>query len=58
MDSLLPFLWGSFIPYNIPVYPGALRFADDPVAIRKRYGVTEEISLSFLPARQASGLLV
>jgi hypothetical protein len=28
MDSLLPFLQGSFIPYNVPVYPGALRFAD------------------------------
>ncbi len=23
MDSLPPFLWGSFIPYNMPVYPGA-----------------------------------
>ena len=23
MDSLLPFLWGSCIPYNMPVYPGA-----------------------------------
>jgi len=20
-----PFLWGSFVPYNMPVYPGALR---------------------------------
>jgi len=29
MDSLLPFLWGFFIPYNIPVYPGALRIADN-----------------------------
>src|SRR5262249_37687775 len=26
-----PFLWGSFIPYNMPVYPGALRFADNPL---------------------------
>jgi hypothetical protein len=34
------------------------RIADEPLAIRKRYGVTEEISLSFLRARQASGLLV
>jgi hypothetical protein len=33
-------------------------FADEPLAIRKRYGVIEEISLSFLRARQASGLLV
>src|ERR1700693_6344412 len=22
-SSLSPFLWGSFIPYNMPVYPGA-----------------------------------
>ena len=36
MDSLLPFLWGSFIPYNIPVYPGALRFADHP-GVGKRH---------------------
>jgi hypothetical protein len=34
------------------------RVADEPLAIRKRYGVTEEISLSFLRARQGSGLLV
>jgi hypothetical protein len=27
MDSLLPFLQGSCIPYNMPVYPGALRIA-------------------------------
>jgi hypothetical protein len=25
MDSLLPFLQGSYIPYNMPVYPGARR---------------------------------
>ena len=30
MASLLPFLWGSCIPYNMPVYPGALRMADTP----------------------------
>ena len=27
MDSLFPFLQGSRIPYNMPVYPGALRVA-------------------------------
>ena len=27
MESLSPFLQGSFTPYNMPVYPGALRFA-------------------------------
>jgi hypothetical protein len=32
-------------------------FADEPLAFRKRYGVGE-ISLSFLRAQQASGLLV
>jgi hypothetical protein len=30
MASLLRFLSGSFIPYNIPVYPGALRVAENP----------------------------
>jgi hypothetical protein len=25
MESLAPFLWGSCIPYNMPVYPGAQR---------------------------------
>jgi hypothetical protein len=25
MESPLPFLKGSFIPYNMPVYPGARR---------------------------------
>src|SRR5258706_15287542 len=30
MDSLSPSLKGSFIPYNMPAYPGALRIADDP----------------------------
>ena len=29
MDSLLPFLQGSCIPYNMPVYPGALRVAGE-----------------------------
>src|SRR6266576_3848192 len=29
MDSLFPFLYRSFIPYNMPVYPGALRVAND-----------------------------
>jgi len=33
MDSLLSFPVGSFIPYNMPVYPGALRFADQPPGI-------------------------
>jgi hypothetical protein len=25
MESLSPFLWGSCIPYKMPVYPGAQR---------------------------------
>ena len=36
---------------------GTRRIADDPLAIRKPYGFTEEF-LSFLGAREASGLLV
>jgi hypothetical protein len=28
--DLASFLQGSFIPYNMPVYPGALRVADNP----------------------------
>ena len=33
MASLIPFLWGSCIPYNMTVYPGALWLALDPGAI-------------------------
>ena len=29
MDSLFPVLQGFCIPYNMPVYPGLLRFARD-----------------------------
>jgi len=29
MDSLLPFLQGFFLPYNMSVYPGARRGRDD-----------------------------
>jgi hypothetical protein len=31
MESLSPFLWGSCIPYNMPVYPGARRKTPNPV---------------------------
>ena len=30
MESLSPFLWGSCIPYNMPVYPGARRITPKP----------------------------
>jgi hypothetical protein len=30
MDSLSPFPQGSFIPYNMPVYPGAQRATGIP----------------------------
>jgi hypothetical protein len=30
MDSLPPFPYGSFIPYNVPVCPAALRIARHP----------------------------
>jgi len=33
MDSLMPFLSGSCIPYNMPIYPGALRLSRDSGAI-------------------------
>ena len=29
MDSLLPFLQGTCTPYNMPVYPGALRIGGE-----------------------------
>ena len=32
MDSLLSFSVGLFIPNNMPVYPGALQFADPPLS--------------------------
>ena len=34
MDSLLPFLQGTHTPYNMPVYPGALR-VDGDSGVRK-----------------------
>ena len=30
MESLSPFLQGSFIPYHMPVYPGARRVVAKP----------------------------
>jgi hypothetical protein len=33
MDSLLSFPVGLFHPYNMPVYPGALRIADNSEVI-------------------------
>jgi hypothetical protein len=33
MESLSPFLWGSCIPYNMPVYPGARRITPKPVSV-------------------------
>ena len=35
MDSLLPFLQGSFRPYNMSVYPGALRLAGNTPGTRR-----------------------
>lgn len=32
MESLSPFLWGSCIPYNMPVYPGAQRIIANALA--------------------------
>ena len=36
MESLSPFLWDSFIPNNMPGYPGALRLADIHVSRKSR----------------------
>ena len=36
MDSLFPFLQGSYLPYNMSVYPGALRLAGKPLGPRHR----------------------
>jgi hypothetical protein len=33
MDSLFPFPQGSYIPYDISVYPGAKRITANPDAI-------------------------
>src|SRR5258708_579390 len=30
MESLSPYSVGSFIPYNMPIYPGALQFSRQP----------------------------
>ena len=37
MDRCFPFLQGSFIPYNMPVYPGALRVANSTSESREYY---------------------
>ncbi len=34
MDALPPFLWGSFIPYNMPVYPGAFPEKSSSLTLR------------------------
>jgi hypothetical protein len=34
MDSLLPFLQGTRTPYNMPVYPGALRVGGNTPGMR------------------------
>src|SRR5580698_690142 len=53
MESLAPFLQGSCIPYNMPVYPGAqcpiaYALADDLRPIRRRRWN--------IPSRHASGM--
>jgi hypothetical protein len=45
MESLSPFLWGSFIPYNMPGYPGA-----PPAWIRTRVHATTLSSASYEPS--------
>ena len=43
-----PFSWGSFIPYNMPVYPRALRTADDP---SNDFGDRCTLTLAFVEGR-------
>jgi len=38
MESLSPFPWGSCIPYNMPVYPGARRFTANTEITREVSG--------------------
>jgi hypothetical protein len=41
MESLSPFLWGSCIPYNMPVYPGAqCKIAN---ALNERYALKASV---------------
>ena len=55
MDSLLPFLYGSCIPYKLPVYPGALRVARHPIGIIgfwanqvacRKFGLAEALNIA------------
>ena len=51
MDSLPPFLWGSFIPYNMPVYPGA--FPDKSYCRKLRTGrITGVFQMTTIPFGQ------
>jgi hypothetical protein len=52
MDSLLSFPVGLFHPYNVPVYPGALRVADDS------YRIVESRPQQRLPPRHRCSRLL
>ena len=45
MESLSPFLQGSFIPYNMPVDPGAQRIVADPSLWPRLGGVLQQHGL-------------
>jgi hypothetical protein len=49
MDSLLPFLQGTCTPYNMPVYPGALRLAGEPLLIHCTTTASRRLSVSGRP---------
>jgi hypothetical protein len=53
MDSLLPFLQGTCTPYNMPVYPGALRVAGNSPGTR-----TVGVSLRGLVNAVAVGTII
>ena len=54
MDSLPPFLWGSFIPYNMPVYPGAFRVKSSCRKLKKSPKPLIFWPISQLPTRDCA----
>ena len=49
MDSLFSFPERLFQPYNMPVYPGALRVADDPVGRMANYAACIKVQYATRP---------
>ncbi|MDQ2776130.1 MAG: hypothetical protein M3Y57_14615, partial [Acidobacteriota bacterium] len=51
MDSLSPFLQDSFIPYFMPVYPGALKKRTQPEFVSQNGFSTNSLSTSTIGHR-------